>query len=190
MLISQNLMKNIEEKQWYVLQAMYGKAIKAEQLFNDKLIDSFVPMESKIELRKGKKSIIKRVPIISNLVFAYTTFTRIKELCAVHSYLYYRVQCNASRDPMSVPREQMQQFIDFVQTDGDEVVEKLEYINPDSFNLKKSELVRITKGPFMGKTGILVKVLGEHRKQIVVALDGLLAVTIKDPKPWTIIEKI
>ena len=183
-------MKNIEEKQWYVLQAMYGKALKAEQLLNDILIDSFVPMESKIELRKGKKSIIKRVPIISNLVFAYSTFTRIKELCAVHSYLYYRVQCNASRDPMFVPRDQMQQFIDFVQTDGDEVVEKLEYINPDSFNLKKGELVRITKGPFVGKTGTLVKVLGEHRKQIVVAIDGLLAVTIKDPKPWTIIEKI
>ena len=183
-------MKNTEDKQWYVLQAMYGKALKAEQLFKDILLDSFIPMESNTEIRKGKKSIIKRVPIISNLVFAYATFTRIKELCAVNSYLYYRVQCNASRDPMFVPRDQMQKFIDFVQTDGDEGIEKLEYINPDSFNIKKGELVRITKGPFIGKKGTLVKIVGEHRKQIVVAIDGLLAITVKDPKPWTIIEKI
>ena len=182
-------MENIEDKQWYVLQAMYGKALKAEQLFTDILIDSFVPMESKIELRKGKKSLV-RVPIFSNLVFAFATFARIKEICAVHSYLYYRVQCNASRDPMFVPRDQMQQFIDFVQTSMGECDESLKYINPDSFNLKDGELVRIIKGPFIGKTGTLVKVTGEHRKQVVVAIDGLLAVTIKDPKPWTIIEKI
>ena len=42
----------------------------------------------------------------------------------------------------------------------------------------------------MWKTRTLVKILGEHRKQIIVTIDGLLAVTIKDPKPWIIIEKI
>ena len=67
----------------------------------------------------------------------FATFTRIKELCAIHTYLYYRVKCNASQSPMFVPHDQMQQFIYFMQTDWDEVVEKLKYINPGIFNLKK-----------------------------------------------------
>ena len=183
------VMENTEEKQWYVLQAMYGRALKAEQILKDMEISSFVPMELRVVTIKGRKPLIKLVPIISNLVFADATFTQIKELCTVHNYLYYRVEGSGRKNPLFVQRDSMNEFIDFIKAGGDDVYENLEYINPESFDIKKGELVQISKGPFIGQKGVLVKVVGKHRKQIVVVMGNLLAVTIKSPKPWTIIDR-
>lgn len=153
------MLEEIEQKEWFVLQAMYGKALKAEQLLKSLSINSFVPMELKVEVVKGRKKPVAILrPILSNLIFVETTFTRLKEVCTAYSYLYYRTIHSKSKEPMIVPREQMQNFIDFIKAGGSDSYNELEYINPESFDIEKGELVRIISGAFEGQVGKFVKI--------------------------------
>ncbi len=174
-----------EESQWYVFQAMYGRALMAQSILSALSINSYVPMVVKPTTSREAKPVV--APILSNLIFIETTFSRIKELRATYDFLYYLSDSTSGeRVPMIVQRDQMEQFINFVE----DRFNAIEYISPTSFDIRKGERVKIIDGAFQGKEGVFVKVAGKQRKQIVVAIDGLLAVSIKSPKPWTIIERI
>ncbi len=176
-----------ENKQWYVLEARHNGALKAQKLFGDLQIKSYVPMESKALKTKGGKVTTKFVPIFYNLIFAQTSFTRLNEIKALNPYLWYKTDGpTGNSKPMTVNDEKMQIFIDFI--DGN--FDKINYIDPSSFDLKAGERVRITDGPFKGKEGTFVKVKGQRKLQIVVAIDNLLAVTIAHNNPCHIIERI
>ncbi len=179
-----------EEKQWYVLQAMHGKAEKAKEVFSNLSIESFVPMKVVPDTAKHKKGATKLIPVLSHLIFADTTLDRIKEIRRVHNYIYYKTDITQNGSPMIVPRSEMEHFIDFVQSGGEEGYSKIEYIDNDSFNISKGEKVRILSGAFKGQEGIFVKVSGKHRKQIVVSIAGVLSIEIIHPNPSQIIEKI
>ena len=122
-----------------------------------------------------------------NLIFADVTFTRLTEMQVLNKDLWYvHSTVEGRRQPMTVPRAQMQAFVDFVEGRCEHVA----YIDPSSFDLKKGQRVRIIDGVFAGREGTLVKVSGKYRKQIVVAIEGLLAVEITHANPLRIIEKI
>lgn len=183
-------MNQIEgQNQWHVLQAMHGKAEKAQAVFTKKGITSFVPMKSVSETI-GRKTTTKLVPILNHLIFADTETSVIREIRETNNYIYYRPDLTDNKKPMIVPREEMEYFIDFVQSGGDEGYDELEYIDIDSFNIKAGERVRITSGIFKGKEGLFVKVEGKHLKQIVVAVAGIISLKIKHPNPSRIIELI
>ncbi len=77
---------------------------------------------------------------------------------------------------MVVPNEQMERFRTFVEGNLD----RIKYVDITDLNLKAGEKVRINSGPFKGKEGLLVKVNGRRSKQVVVSIDGLLAVVVND----------
>ncbi len=179
-----------DEKQWYVLQAMYGKAEKAKDIFSELDIDSFVPMKSVVDSSKRKKGATKLVPVLSHLIFVDSTLERIKEVQKVHKYIYYKTDITHSGVPMIVPRGEMEHFIDFMQSGGSNACEEIEYIDSSSFNIKEGERVKILSGAFKGKDAFFVKIKGKHRKQIVVSIAGVLSIEIVHPFPSQIIEKI
>lgn len=170
-------MKIQEEKRWYVLRAKFNRALIAQDLLLKLSIDSFVPMELRSVVCKGKKIHTKLVPIISNLIFVDTTFSRIIELKAVYQYLYYLTHnLNGKIEPMYVPRDQMQQFKDFIEGN----FEHIEQIDPNGLDFSKGDKVKIISGVFKGKEGFFMKVKGKRSKQVVVAIDGIVAVMISD----------
>lgn len=180
-------MNNLEEIQWHVLQAMHGKAMTAQRLFSQISIETFVPMEKRPITVKGKKVQTKLVPIFLNLIFVKSTLDYIKEIKSQYGYLYYLTHnVNGVKQPIIVPMAEMERFINFV--DGN--FEHIDYIDTKGLDIKKGERVKITSGVFKGKDGTFVKITGKRNKQIVVAIDGLLAVVIKTPNPSQIVEKI
>ena len=86
---------------------------------------------------------------------------------------------------MIVPTVEMEQFIKFLEGN----FEHIDYIDTKGLDIKKGELVKVISGPFKGQEGTFIKITGKRNKQIVVAIDGLLAVAIKTPDPSQIIEK-
>ena len=180
-------MNNSEQVQWHVLHAMHGNAMVAQRLFSQLSIETFVPMEKRHVIVKGKKVVTKLMPIFLNLIFVKSTLTRIKEIKSTCTYLYYlNYNVNGTQQPMIVPMVEMEQFVNFV---GDNF-EHVEYIDTKGFDIKKGERVKVISGTFKGQEGTFIKITGKRNKQIVVAIDGLLAVAIKTPDPSQIIEKI
>ncbi len=179
-------MNNSEQVQWHVLHAMHGNAMVAQRLFSQLSIENFVPMEQKSITVKGKKVITKLMPIFLNLIFVKSTLARIKEIKSTCTYLYYITHnVNGTKQPMIVPMVEMEQFVNFVGNN----FEHIDYVDTKGLDIKKGERVKIISGIFKGKEGTFIKIAGKRSKQIVVAIDGLLAVSIKTQNPSQIIEK-
>lgn len=179
-------MNNLEENQWYVLQAMYGRAMVAQRLFSQLCIETFVPMQNKPVTVKGKKVITKLVPIFLNLIFIKSTLVRIEEIKSKYTYLYYLTHnVNGTKQPMIVPMVEMERFVNFLGGN----FEHIDYIDTQGLDIRKGERVKIISGVFKGKEGTFIKITGRRNKQIVVSIDGLLAVAINTPNPSQIIEK-
>ncbi len=177
-----------EDVRWYVMNATYGNAMNAQALLSSLSICSYVPMEYK-SVQVGGKMVQKLKPIMQNLIFVKAPYSTIKEISTDHRYLHFqytKVGGDNRNRPIIVDSEEMERFIDFVDGRFGEV----EYIDTTDFNIKKGERVLVTEGIFSGKEGVLVSVAGRRYKQIVVAIDGVLAIQIKTPKPWTIVRKI
>ena len=181
------IMNNSEGVQWHVLHAMHGKAMTAQGVFSRLTIETFVPMEERLVTVKGKNKHTKLMPMFLNLIFVKSTLTRIKEIKSQYGYLYYLTHTvNGKKEPITVPLVEMECFINFLEGK----FEHIDYIDTKGLDIKKGELVKIISGAFKGKEGIFIKITGKRSKQIVVAIDGLLAVSIKTPNPSHIIEKI
>ena len=181
------MMNDLEEIKWHVLYTVHGNAMVAQRLFSQLSIETFVPMEQRPVTVKGKKIIIKLVPILSNLIFVKSTIARIKEIKSTLTYLYYlNTNTGGEKQPMIVPMVEMEKFIQFLEGN----FEHIEYIDTKGLDIKKGERVKIISGVFKGKEGTFIKIIGKRSKQIVVEIDGLLAVAIKTPNPSNIIEKI
>ena len=67
--------------------------------------------------------------------------------------------------------------------------EDILYVDPQNFDLKEGERVRILGGPFVDAEGLLVKIKGCRSKRVVVSLDDFLHVATA-VVPISLIEKI
>ena len=79
----------------------------------------------------------------------------------------------------------MQQFMAVC----NEMDDKAEILSGEDVNFEVDERVRITDGAFKGCEGKLVKIEGKRSKHFVVAIDGIIAVSISGIKASDI-EKI
>ncbi len=170
-----NVKSMTEDKRWYAMRAMFNRALITHELLEKQSILSFVPMEMRDIIIKGKRTKQKLVPVILNLIFINATPSKIKELCYKYSYL----QCiygklEGKNSPIIIPDKEMYEFIDVVNNHTNDIV----YITPENFNISAGDRVKITYGALKDKEGILVKVKGKRSKQVVVAIDGLIAAMI------------
>lgn len=172
-----------------MMNATYGNAMNAQAILCDLSIDCYVPMEYRDVTVKGRKVVQKLRPIMQNLIFVKSTYSRIREVSTRCSYLHFqytKVGGDNRNKPIVVDSDEMERFINFLDGRFDEV----EYVDMTHFDLRKGERVLVVDGAFKGKEGMLVSVSGRRYKQIVVSIDGVLAIQIKTPKPWTIVERI
>lgn len=165
---------------WYAMSAPYRKELEAQRLLESKGIRNYLPMHYRIFTTKSGKKVRKLVPVVSNLLFAYSTREILQEVKLGVPFLQYRTfPENGKNVPIVVPDNQMQQFIAVCETHN----EQLMYLNPDEINIAKGTPVRIIGGTFDGVEGIFVKVKGVRSKRVVVLIDGVTAVATAEIQP-------
>ena len=166
-----------ESEEWFAMSATFGRALKAKDFLESHSVPCFIPMKYEVvsDSKHGKKR--QLIPAINNLLFVYTTRSRIQTLKAGVDYLQYLTRIEGSRRiPIVVPERQMEQFITVCNTYN----EKLVYLNPDEINLDKGTPVQIIGGAFDGIEGIFVKIEGVRSRRVVLHVPGITAVIIAD----------
>lgn len=159
---------------WYALSAPYRNEMKAKRFLDEKGVENFLPLCSKIFTDKYGRKVRKTAPIVSNLLFAYTTRDNMQEIKMRAPFLQYRTnKVNGRNVPIIVPDKQMRHFITVCQTNSD----KLIYLHPDEINLAKGTPVRVIGGVFDGVEGVFLKVKGARTKRVVVQIDGIAIAT-------------
>ncbi|MBR5298270.1 MAG: UpxY family transcription antiterminator [Parabacteroides sp.] len=166
-----------EEPVWFAMSATFGRELKAKTYLESQSVQCFVPMRYEMVKDKRQGKIRKLVPAISNLLFAYTTKSRIQTLKTGVEFLQYKTILEGGKNtPIIVPEYQMQQFIAVCET----LNEHLVYLAPDEVNLEKGTPVRIVGSTFDGVEGTFVRVKNKRKKQVVVQVQGVAAVVIDE----------
>lgn len=162
---------------WFAMSATFGRALKAKAFLEGKSVQCFVPMKYDVVPDRNQGKVRKLIPAIQNLIFVYTTKSRIQSLKSVIKYLQYLTRPEDGRNiPITIPIEQMEQFIKVCDTHH----EKLIYLAPNEINLEKGTPVKIVGSIFDGVVGTFVKVDKSRKKRVVVLVRDVTAVVLAE----------
>lgn len=160
---------------WFAMSATFGRELKAKEYLEERNVECFVPMKWSIVADRHKCKKRRLVPAIHNLLFAHTTRERIRELKQGLGYLQYLTNnIDGRRVPITIPDEQMHQFIAVCDSYDDRLV----YLSPDEINLNEGTRVQIVGSTFDGVEGTFVKVKNKRKKRVVVQVRGVAAVML------------
>ena len=165
------------DRNWFGMRATYGRNLMAQRLLEVQKIESFVPM-CKRTTRVGRRIKSDMVPVVRDLIFVCGEREVVQEAKEKIPYLHYITQPIGGRNvPIEVPAEQMEQFIAICNE-----VEDAEFLVGEESRFEVGERVRITKGSLIGREGVLLKIEGKRSKRFVVAIEGLIAVSVSGIK--------
>ena len=171
-----------ESRVWYAMRVSYRQELKVKQDLDTRGIESFIPMKYTLVVRRARRVKVL-VPIIHDLIFVLTEPSVMKDLKAHTALPIFYIMNPATRKPVIVPHDQMQNFIAVAGTYD----EQLEYIQDDFENLKRGDRVRVMGGLFEGAEGVLLKTRSKHR--VVVSIEGIVAVVTAEVHP-SLLQKI
>ncbi|MBO5864564.1 MAG: UpxY family transcription antiterminator [Bacteroidaceae bacterium] len=162
---------------WFAMSAPYRRELIAKEFLDQKGIDCFVPMKEALVERRGGVKRRQMIPAIHNLIFVHTTKETIKDLKQGVNFLQYctRPQ-NGKNVPITVPEQQMQQFIAITNSKN----ENLTYLRPEEVDIKKGTKVRVHGGVFDGTEGYFVKLQGKRSRRVVMLIEGITAVALTE----------
>lgn len=161
------------DRNWFAMRATYGRNLMAQRLLEVQKIESFVPMRKRTT-RVGRRIKSDMVPVVRDLIFVCGEREVVQEAKEKIPYLHYITQPIGGRNvPIEVPAEQMEQFIAICNE-----VEDAEFLVGEESRFEVGERVRITKGSLIGREGVLLKIEGKRSKRFVVAIEGLIAVSV------------
>ncbi len=169
-------------RQWFVLRVTYNRITQAVGLFDPSKAEIYFPLHYAQKTKNGKKKRVKE-PLLSNILFAYTTADYIESLVkdcesvakAVEkknkliSYYYDHFSVNAENKnlPLTVGYEDMLNFIRITSIDNNHVM----LVAPEQCHYKSGDYVEITEGEFVGIRGRVARVAGQQR--VIVEVEGL-----------------
>lgn len=163
---------------WFAMRATYGRNLMAQRVLATAKIESFVPMRKRTT-KVGRRIKTDLIPVVRDLIFVLGERETIQEIKGRIPYLHYITRPAEGRNiPVEVPEEQMQQFI----TICNEMDDNAEVIAGEEAHFEVGEQVRVTGGAFKGCEGKLVKIEGKRSKRFVVAIEGVIAVSVSGIK--------
>ena len=171
-----------EVKFWYALRVTYARELKVKQYFDEKDIESYVPMRM-VERRFFGKRRKRLVPAIHNLIFVHIERSRMKEIKSTTDMPIRYIMDKESKSPVVIPDRQMHDFMAVAQSGNEHV----EFISPDAISIRNGELVRVIDGPFKGVEGEYIRYKG-HSK-VAISIRNVLSV-LTAYVPLKYIEKI
>ena len=136
-----------EEELWYAMRATYRRGQQARELLENAGAKCFIPMKWEEKSVRGRK-VRRYTPVAGNLIFVYGRQSVIQNVKSRAEYLQYMTD-SRSREKITVPEEQMQQFIAAVGSYNEQFI----FLKASDIDLTKGEKVRITGGEFEGRTG-------------------------------------
>lgn len=169
-------LNNPKDVRWFVLRDLKRANSKqpAYKLFEEKNVEYFTPMKSKLVVVKGKQ-IRKEVPCIPDLLFVHNSREVLDPIIDEVSTVQYRWVRNKYREPMVVSDAEMERFIHAVSVSGIPKYYLPEEITPAMLNRK----IRIVGGPLDGYEGTLLTLRGSKVKRLLVEIPGLLLAGIE-----------
>ena len=172
-----------EEELWYAMRATYRRGQQARELLENAGAKCFIPMKWEEKSVRGRK-VRRYTPVAGNLIFVYGRQSVIQNVKSRAEYLQYMTD-SRSREKITVPEEQMQQFIAAVGSYNEQFI----FLKASDIDLTKGEKVRITGGEFEGRTGTFMRIKGAREKRVVVAIPGVMAVAYAAIHP-SLVEKV
>ena len=184
------------DKQWFVLRASYGRALRAAQFILNDGTTAWLPQKTIRTFKTTTKGGIPQrqlimVPVLANLLFVYATPQTadryVRDTPQLHylSYYYNHFRLNPAglNPPLTVNYNDMINFIRFMQVSNNNTF----LVDPQYVRFKANDPVRITYGDFQGIEGRVVRYAGQQR--VALTLQGLCTV-LTAYIPTAFIEKI
>lgn len=163
---------------WFVLRDLsrYNARMPGYKLLEKERIRYFMPMYYVIRKKDGRNTRVQE-PAVRGMVFAYSSKEILDPLTRMHQTLQFRyVYGHTVRDPMTVPRKDMERFIHAVDSSYSEpLYYSMEEITPDKYGRE----VRIVGGELDGYTGRLLRMRGSRVKRLIVELPGFFAAGVE-----------
>ena len=166
------------DKNWFVFRASYGRVDKASDFLVEDGTYVYIAKRYAQRVVQAKR---KRflVPLIPNMLFAYTTFEKAEEY-AKHtpalsylSYYYNHLTRNEEQKnpPLTISSKEMENFI-LATCNMDE---HLMFVNESQCHYKGGEIVRVIDGTFKGVEGRVARVSGQQRVVVSLTNVGLIS---------------
>lgn len=181
--------KQSEEKtDWYALRSMHRSVLGCKAILSELHIEHFIPM-TKVKTRSvsGRFRWDER-PLAFNYVFIRATasaLSALKQTRLPNLHYLMRTDERGIHMKVTVPYEQMKNFIAIAGTSEERVL----YLPCSEVDLVRGDRVRITGGTFEGVEGIYQRIKGVRDKQVVVCIEGVVAVATATV-PAYLVEKI
>lgn len=169
----ETLLKN-DRPQWYAMRFLYNDQPKIRTRLTQDGIRTYSPMRTVVEVRNGRR--IRRVePIIFDLFFVYGTRSQIDPYVMGSPNFQYRYKRGGKyREPMTVPEDQMNLFIEAVCMSSQPL-----YFTPDEIDVSRGTRIRIIGGPLDGYEGLFMKVKGARSRRLIVEIPDTIAVAVE-----------
>lgn len=162
---------------WFAMRVTYRRELQVKQLLENEDINCFIPMRYDIR-KSGRQKKKELVPVIHNLIFVYTSPSRIQAVKKRIPFLQYMIDSRTG-EKIIVPEKEMKRFIAVTGSYD----EQLLYFKPEEVNWQKGTKVRIVGGEFEGLEGTFIKVRGARDRRVVISIQGLMAVAMATIHP-------
>lgn len=159
-------------RHWYAFKVFFNRVFEIEDYLKQQGVDSYIPCETVIVIKKnGAKNKVRR-PVISSLLFFYSTEQQAinLQLQLNGKVILYTKREGFIKKPILIPDKEMEIFM-LVTSSGEK---GLDYLGDDNLKYYRGEHVRVIDGAFKGAEGYICRIKGNHR--LIVAIQGVCAV--------------
>lgn len=161
------------------MRATYRREITAKDYLSGKGIEVYVPMATVVKKIRGIKRKVSQ-PAISSLIFVCATKEQIQQAKQGVDYLQYITRKLDGRNvPITIPDDQMNQFVNIVQ---DDTIEKT-FFAPGEVNFSEGTKVRVHGGPFDGYEGVYIRRKERGKEEFVIDFTGIFSLSTTSVTP-------
>ena len=167
----------MNEEKWYVLGSLKrNQELKIRDELRRDNLECFVPLRYEVKTIKGHRE-RTMVPALSGLMFIKGTLEDLKEALKFRKHdLFLRKSTFTNKEEyLTISDHDMQNFIAVTEKAG----EKITYYSPDEIQLRPGDKIRVSGGLYDGREGIIMRVKGKRKKQLVVSIPGILIASVE-----------
>ena len=166
-----------KEVRWYVIGSVTrGRELKIRDELRRDEHECFVPLRYDVRKLGGQRRRIM-VPAVTGLIFLRGDLECVREAIRFRNDgLFIRKSTFSNKeDYLSVSEHDMRNFIALSEQAG----EKITYYNPDEIHLQVGDKIRVNGGMFDGREGVIMRIKGKRRRQLVVSIPGIVYAAVE-----------
>ena len=162
--------------QWFAMRDLKRHNAKepAYRMLAGLGFEVYTPMTRRLTVKAGRRN-WKEVPYMQDLLFVHAAREALDPVVAKTPTLQYRFLRKTFREPMTVPHEEMERFMQAVKSSSAPRYYRPEELTP----AMDGRTVRIIGGPLNGCEGALLSLRGSRYKRILVELPDILTVAVE-----------